>query len=314
MLLLLFILLFLEKMDFEIKCVYPRRVNVGMIAALPLVKYEGELELVENESQLERVLAEISREQVLGFDTETRPNFNRGKQYQVSILQLAGENKVWIIRLDALAEHLPEIFKVLENPSVKKAGLAVQGDIKSLRARQAFTPAGFVDVSASTTKIGIINTGMKNLVALIFGERISKAAQLSNWASEELNQKQLDYAATDAWISRRLFLEVREILKDERTDIEPEPIPEPEHFNLISFIRKAIRKVSEKITPKKKHTVRRKTKSGLLDLLFKKKKSSPERRINGGNKRGGRGSRGRGGRSGGKRRGRGEAPSSNNAE
>ena len=39
-------------MDWEIKCVYPRRVCVDMIPALPLVKYEGEIELVENESQL----------------------------------------------------------------------------------------------------------------------------------------------------------------------------------------------------------------------------------------------------------------------
>ena len=163
-------------MDSEIKCVYPRRVAADMVAPLPLVKYEGEIELVEDESQLDSALAEISRESVLGFDTETRPNFNRGKSQPVSILQLAGAEKVWVIRLDPLAERLADIFKVLENPAIKKAGLAVQGDIKSLRARCAFSPAGFVDVSASTTKIGIINTGMKNLAALIFGERISKAA------------------------------------------------------------------------------------------------------------------------------------------
>ena len=150
-------------MDWEIKCVYPRRVCVDMIPALPLVKYEGEIELVENESQLESALAEISRENILGFDTETRPNFNRGKSYPVSILQLAGEKKVWVIRLDPLSERLSDIFKVLENPGIKKAGLAVQGDIKSLRARCAFNPAGYDDVSASTTKIGIIKTGMNKM-------------------------------------------------------------------------------------------------------------------------------------------------------
>ena len=277
-------------MDSEIKCVYPRRVAVDMVAPLPLVKYEGEIELVEDGSQLDRALAEISRESVLGFDTETRPNFNRGKSHPVSILQLAGGEKVWVIRLDPLENRLADIFKVLENPAVKKAGLAVQGDIKSLRARCAFNPAGFVDVSASTTKIGIINTGMKNLAALIFGERISKAAQLSNWASGALTQKQIDYAATDAWMSRRLFLEVREILKDSRTSIEPEPIPEPEGFNILDFVRKAIRRVSEKISPgkKKRGKVARKG-GGLLALLFKKKPAKKARRRRGGRRRGGRG-------------------------
>lgn len=279
-------------MDSEIKCVYPRRVAADMVAPLPLVKYEGEIELVEDGQQLDRALAEISRESVLGFDTETRPNFNRGKAHSVSILQLAGAEKVWVIRLDPLADRLADIFKALENPAIKKAGLAVQGDINSLRARCAFNPAGFVDVSASTTKIGIINTGMKNLAALIFGERISKAAQLSNWASESLTQKQIDYAATDAWMSRRLFLEVREILKDSRTDIEPEPLPEPEKFNILEFVRKAIKKVSEKISPKKKKRggVGRKG-GGLLGLLFKKNPAKkPVRR--GGRRRGGRGKKG----------------------
>lgn len=273
-------------MDSEIKCVYPRRVAADMVAPLPLVKYEGEIELVEDESQLDSALAEISRESVLGFDTETRPNFNRGKSQPVSILQLAGAEKVWVIRLDPLAERLADIFKVLENPAIKKAGLAVQGDIKSLRARCAFSPAGFVDVSASTTKIGIINTGMKNLAALIFGERISKAAQLSNWASESLTKKQIDYAATDAWMSRRLFLEVREILKDPRTSIEPEPPSEPEKFNILEFVRKAIKKVSEKISPREKK--RGDKKGGLLGLLFKKKPAKKPRRR-GGRRRGGRG-------------------------
>lgn len=279
-----FCLFYYFNMDWEVKCVYPRRVCVDMIPALPLVKYEGEIELVENESQLESALAEISRENILGFDTETRPNFNRGKSYPVSILQLAGEKKVWVIRLDPLSDRLPDIFKILENPGIKKAGLAVQGDVKSLRARCAFNPAGFVDVSASTSKIGIINTGMKNLTALIFGERISKAAQLSNWASESLTKKQIDYAATDAWISRRLFLEVREILKDERTAIEPEPLPEPEKFNLLGFIRKAIRKVSEKISTKKKRSNSKKV--GILDRIFNKKPAKPPR------KRGRRGGKG----------------------
>ena len=43
-----------------------------MVAALPLVRYEGEIELVEDPSQLERVLAEIAKEEILGFDTEAQ--------------------------------------------------------------------------------------------------------------------------------------------------------------------------------------------------------------------------------------------------
>ena len=36
--------------------------------------------------------------------------------------------------------------------------------------------------------------------------RISKAAQVTNWAREALDEKQIRYAATDAWISREIYL------------------------------------------------------------------------------------------------------------
>ncbi len=232
-------------MNFEIKCMYPRRVNPDMIQYLPQVCYTGEIALVETDKILDQALVEISKEKVLGFDTETRPNFTKGKNYPVSILQLGGEKKVWIIRLDPLKDRLADIYKILENPAVKKAGIAVKGDIKSLRSRHIFNPAGFVDVSDYTSNLGVVNTGMRNLTALIFGEKISKSAQLTNWASENLTPKQIQYAATDAWISRRLFLEIKKVVEQNRTIIEPEPEPEQESkkFNLRSFVKLTIKKI-----------------------------------------------------------------------
>ena len=62
------------------KCLYPRRVNADMLQCLPIVAYRGEIVLVEDDDMLDAVLPEILRERVLGFDTETRPNFSRNKQ------------------------------------------------------------------------------------------------------------------------------------------------------------------------------------------------------------------------------------------
>jgi len=41
--------------------------------------------------------------------------------------------------------------------------------------------------------------------------RISKGAQTSNWAREMLTRKQIEYAATDAWLGRQLYLALEEI-------------------------------------------------------------------------------------------------------
>jgi len=52
----------------------------------------------------------------------------------------------------------------------------------------------------------IEQTGLRNLTAIFFSQRLSKSAQLSNWQKSPLSPSQEAYAATDAWISRELYL------------------------------------------------------------------------------------------------------------
>ena len=258
-------------MDDKIKCMFPRRVDADLVAALPIVKCPCEIALVDSDAALDAALGEIRRETLLGFDTETRPSFSKTQHYKVSILQLAGENKAWVIRLIPLLHRLDDIYAILADKSIKKAGLAVNGDIRSLSQRQKFQPAGFIDVSHFSTKMGIINTGMKNLAALFLGERVSKASQMSNWEAPELTRKQIDYAATDAWMSRRLYLEVKKVVDEKKFDVEPEPEPEPQKLSfadrlksffskaktLCNKLRRAIKKAIKPKPPRKRRRKRR---------------------------------------------------------
>ena len=41
--------------------------------------------------------------------------------------------------------------------------------------------------------------------------RISKGAQVTNWAAKHLTSAQVTYAATDAWVSRELFVKLEEL-------------------------------------------------------------------------------------------------------
>ena len=265
-----------NRMERNFKCIYPRRVDADLVAQLPIVKCPLPIELVETPEQLERALPEILAEKILGFDTETRPSFSKSQHFEVGILQLGGERKVWVIRLNSLGDYVADIYKVLERPDIVKAGLAVQGDIRSLSKRMQFKPAGFVDVSDTTYKMGVINTGMKNLAALFFGERVSKSAQMSNWDAEELTQKQVDYAATDAWISRRLYLEVKRVVDENNFELDPEPEPVPEPFSLTKFLESICGGVKKNL-----NTARRFIKK----LFSKKRKHSSRRRRRGGRRR-----------------------------
>jgi len=67
-----------------------------------------------------------------------------------------------------------------------------------------------VDLGEVAKQLGMLTHGLRNLSANLLGVRISKGAQCSNWAREALSTKQIVYAATDAWISRELYLKFAE--------------------------------------------------------------------------------------------------------
>ena len=46
---------------------------------LPMLAYEGEVLLVQTEGELSRALNSLRGETLLGFDTESRPSFKKGK-------------------------------------------------------------------------------------------------------------------------------------------------------------------------------------------------------------------------------------------
>lgn len=175
------------------------------INELPMLAYEGEVLLVQTEGELSRALNSLRGETLLGFDTESRPSFKKGKVYPTSLVQLAGSKLVVLIRLNHVGFTEP-LAALLADPGVVKAGVAIRDDMRSLQKLHAFTPAGLADLADMAKKRGIKAQGLRTLAAHLMGGRISKAAQCSNWAKKTLTPQQVRYAATDAWIGRELYL------------------------------------------------------------------------------------------------------------
>jgi hypothetical protein len=148
--------------------------------------------------------AEIKEHEVVGFDTETRPSFVRGQIHIVSLLQLAIPHKVFLIRLNHTG-LAGEIMRFFENDAVIKAGVGIRDDIKILNKLGKFEPAGFTELSTMAREAGLEVESVKKLAALLLGFRISKGAQTSNWEAETLSEKQLMYAATDAWVCLEIY-------------------------------------------------------------------------------------------------------------
>ncbi|MBN1268606.1 MAG: 3'-5' exonuclease domain-containing protein 2 [Kiritimatiellae bacterium] len=179
------------------------------INRLPVRRYEGPVRVVRTAAEAVEAAALLRRDQVLGFDTETRPSFRKGEAYPPALVQLAGRGVVCIFQLRHV--EFPEpLSELLSAPDVVKAGVALGRDVAELKQVRAFTEGGFVDLGNMARRLGIQNHGLRGLAAVLLGFRITKRAQKSNWARDDLTPAQIQYAATDAWVSREIYLKLLE--------------------------------------------------------------------------------------------------------
>lgn len=179
---------------------YPsQELSKEAINELPILAYDGEVSLVRTAEELEALMESLGGETVLGFDTEARPSFRKGKVYPTSLIQLAGAEQVALIRLTELPLN-DALCCILSSADIIKAGVAIHEDMRSLQRIHPFEPAGLADLADMAKRQGMQAQGLRTLAASLMGGRISKAAQCSNWEKKELTPQQIRYAATDAWI------------------------------------------------------------------------------------------------------------------
>ncbi len=182
----------------------PKSITQDEINALPLGAFEGRVYVISDAAKLPSVLAEIKKEARVGFDTETKPVFVRGQYNQVALMQLAIPGKVFLIRLNQTGLP-PSLAAFLEDDTIEKAGVAIRDDIKALQHLRRFQPGGFVELATLAKEKGLEVESVKKLTALVLGFRISKSAQTSNWEAPTLTEKQISYAATDAWVCLEIY-------------------------------------------------------------------------------------------------------------
>lgn len=183
---------------------YKEAITKEELDQLPLMGFDGEIIVITQKREVRKAVQYLSKHAFIGFDTETRPSFKKGQINNVALLQLSTENRAYLFRLNHF--ELPKsLLKLLANPKIVKAGVAIRDDIKTLQCNHPFEPAGFVELQDEAKNIGINNFSLKKLAGIVLNGKISKAQQLSNWEAPELSEAQLRYAATDAWISYKIY-------------------------------------------------------------------------------------------------------------
>ena len=170
----------------------------------PRAQYPGTITTIVKDEDISRGLDLIKGEQLVGFDTETKPSFKKGEFYHVSLLQLATDKHALLFRLHHLKDFsLLKMF--FEDASIIKAGVAIHDDIKGLQRIFPFAPHGFIELAEIAKQKNLKNFGLKGMTEEVLKLTLSKKAKLSNWEASDLKAEQLYYAASDAWIGKKLY-------------------------------------------------------------------------------------------------------------
>ncbi len=164
--------------------------------------------VVTEERQAEIALNELMGAGLVGFDTESKPTFHRG---QVSegphVLQFATVEKAYIFQSHCAESH-PAIVELLSSTELTKIGFGLGGDLHQISLRFGIRPGSIVDLDRSFKQLGYRNAvGAKSAVAMLFNRKFlkSKSTTTSNWAKKELTERQLLYAANDAFAAIKVY-------------------------------------------------------------------------------------------------------------
>lgn len=178
------------------------------INELPVVHFTGRVIVVDSQQTMKEAEQALTGATIIGFDTETRPAFQKGLSYKMSLLQLSTQDTAVLIRLQ-LVDLSPVIIRILQSAAVLKIGAAIRDDIRGLQKVKRYKPAGFIDLQSIVGDWGIESLSVKKMAAIVLGIKVSKAQRLSNWDAQQLTPSQIDYAAVDAWVCREIFVRLK---------------------------------------------------------------------------------------------------------
>lgn len=177
------------------------------IPDLPKVLFEGRIVVILTESEAQKAVDYLLSQPILGVDTETRPSFKKGRANKVALLQVASHEVCFLFRLNQLGIS-PAVKRLLEDKIVPKIGLSWHDDLNMLHKSGEFETGYFIDLQNHVREIGVEDLSLQKLYANFFGQKISKRERLTNWETDILNDKQKQYAATDAWACIMLYEEL----------------------------------------------------------------------------------------------------------
>jgi len=168
---------------------------------------------------------QLSQAPILGFDTEWRPTYQKGKQAQLALIQLATHDSIFLLDVLALrcclsaSDWLSLGSQVFMNADVIKVGFECANDFSCLVElgilEEGCVPLNLIDMKVEQLLVRHVlqrdyldtgdkslKKGLSRLSKVCTGKVLDKARSvtMSNWEQRPLSSRQLHYAAVDAYI------------------------------------------------------------------------------------------------------------------
>jgi len=194
-----------------------------------LPPYQGialaDVRLVRNRADADGALAALLASDAIGFDTESKPTFQKGEQSTgPHLVQLATDEHAYLFQIGARPARAPDpaeggtpapalvpgidvLRAVLESSAILKVGFGLGDDLRRLRAKLGIETRNVLDLSTALRRGERNALGAKTAVARFFGQRLQKSRKITttNWALPRLSDKQILYAADDAHVALRIY-------------------------------------------------------------------------------------------------------------
>ena len=156
----------------------PNKIKISkeIIATLPIETFPGKIVVIDNERDADNAVLQLNNESIIGFDTETRPTFKKGKSNHVALIQLSTHDTCYLFRINRIG-FTPAIKNLLENESLLKVGISLKDDFCMLNRLNSgqFIPRNFIELQKFVKKYNIEDQSLQKIYGIVIGKKISKA-------------------------------------------------------------------------------------------------------------------------------------------
>lgn len=194
--------------NFSLHQVLPSKEQIQQLPVFQNLPLQ-QIQVIHSLQQCHAIEQELKTCTLFGFDSESKPTFNKGEvSTGPHLIQLASRDKAYLFQISpAILEFLKPIF---ENKNQIKVGFGLKNDAHLFR-KKGIELHNVIELSKCFSAFGFTHPmGLKNAMALLFQVNFPKSKKIStsNWARKILTPHQIEYAAADAYAPVLIFEEL----------------------------------------------------------------------------------------------------------